>query len=97
MPDGLKRLNLRGRIWHLEFVDRLESGDYGECDDPTRPKKRIRIAMNQSPADMMDTVIHECLHACLPDLSEEATLETATDICCVLRRLKARIEVSEDV
>jgi len=45
----------------------------------------------------MDTVIHECLHACLPDLSEEATLETATDICCVLRRLKARIEVSEDV
>ena len=97
MPDGLKRLNLRGRIWHLEFVDRLESGDYGECDDPSRPQKRIRIAMNQSSADMMDTLIHELIHACLPDLSEEATLETATDISNVLRRLKARIEVSEDV
>ena len=96
MPDGLTRLNLRGRIWHLEFVDRLESGAYGECDDPSRPQKRIRIAMNQSSADMMDTLLHELIHACMPDMSEEATLETANDISNVLRRLKARIEVAQD-
>jgi hypothetical protein len=96
MPEGLTRLNLRGRIWHLEFVDRLESGAYGECDDPSRPQKRIRIAMNQSSADMMDTLVHELIHACLPDTSEEATSESARDISNVLRRLKARIEFTQD-
>jgi len=90
------RVNMRGRIWQLEFVDRLESGAYGECDDPERPRKCIRVALNQSNADLMDTLIHELIHACIPDLCEDATTDTATDIAKVLRKLGARIEVKEN-
>ena len=87
---------MRGKVWRLEFVPRLDNGAYGECDEPDRPQKGIRIATNQSKADMMDTLIHETLHACLPDLSEDAVHDTASDISTVLTRLGAKIEHSNE-
>ena len=92
MPREARQIKLRGKVWRLEFVPRLDSGAYGECDEPDRPKKGIRIATNQSKDDMMDTLIHETLHACLPDLSEDAIHDTASDISTVLTRLGAKIE-----
>ena len=96
MPNSLKKIRLRGKVWKLEFVPRLDNGAYGECDEPDRPRKGIRIATNQSKSDMLDTVVHELLHACLPDLSEDAVHDTAADISCVLTRLGARISCPDE-
>ena len=41
---------------------------------------------------MMDTIIHEVLHAIRPELCEEAVLETATTITDALWKLKYRKE-----
>jgi len=40
---------------------------------------------------LLDTVVHEVLHACRPEMSEEAVAETASTIARVLHRLGARI------
>jgi hypothetical protein len=88
-----KRIEIRGKRWNLEVVDRLPDSSHGEIDPNDRPGKQIRIARNQNPLDLLDTVVHECLHAACPDLCEEAVTESATDIAKVLHRLGCRVRV----
>jgi len=81
------RVELRGKRWSLEFVEYLQDGSCGSVDPSDTPRKRILVALNQTPLDKLDTVIHECLHACVPDLDEDAVTETATGIAKVLHRM----------
>ena len=87
------RVELRGKRWRLEVLDFLHDGCCGSMDPAGVPQKRILIARNQDPLDILDTVIHECLHACVPDLDEDAVTETATDIAKVLHRMGCRLKL----
>jgi len=87
------RVEIRGKRWSLEVVDYLQDGSCGSIDPPDTPKKRILIARNQTPIDQLDTVIHECLHAAIPDLDEDCVTESSTDIASVLYRLGCRLKL----
>ena len=80
---------VRGHRWKMIFRERLASGACGECDPVGQPGKQIVVSTLQTPTDVLDTVIHELLHAALPDLCEESVEETATAIAVVLHRLGA--------
>ena len=73
------------------MIEYLQDGSCGSIDPSDAPQKRILIALNQAPQDLLDTVIHECMHACLPDTAEESVTETATDIAKVLHRMGCRV------
>lgn len=88
------KVTIRGHSWLLVFVDRLPSGAAGEMDPVGVPRKEIRVAVQQSSLDVLDTLLHELLHAAFPDLSEESVTEGATDIARVLQRLGVRVEQS---
>ena len=87
------RVELRGKRWRLEVLDYLHDGSYGSMDPDGVPRKRILISRNQAPVDMLDTVIHECLHACYPDLDEDSITESATCIAKILHRMGCRLKV----
>ena len=89
------RINIRGKRWSLETVEYLQDGSCGSIDPPDAVQKRILIALNQTPQDLLDTVLHEGLHAAFPDLCEEAITETATDLAKVLYRLGCRVVLDE--
>ena len=82
---------LRGKRWILETIEYLHDGSCGSIDPVNTPNKRIIVALNQTPQDLLDTVIHECMHACLPDICEETITESATSIATVLHRLGCRV------
>ena len=86
------KVTIRGHTWRLVFVERLASGAAGEMDPVGTPRKEIRVAMQQSSIDILDTLLHELLHAAFPDLSEESVTDGATDIARVLQRLGVRVE-----
>jgi hypothetical protein len=50
-------------------------GRYGDCDYATRT---IRIDERISGTELLDTLLHELVHARWPDLHEEAVIEFAT-------------------
>lgn len=75
----------------MRFVDRLPDGAYGECDDSSRPNRSIFIAKNMTEEEFLETIVHECTHACIPDLSEEAVTELARDTAHILYRLGYKI------
>ncbi len=80
---GDRIVTVRGQRWRLRFVPNL-GDDLGQCDYAQRV---IRVALGQSEADELDTVVHEVLHAAYPDLEEAAIGDTGAAIAKVLWRL----------
>ena len=53
----------------------------GDCDPPEATNPTIRICATLQGEELLDTLIHECLHAsAFQILDEEYVLATATDI-----------------
>ena len=59
--------------WKVAWDCRLRDA-YGICDDATR---RIKLRRGLAVNDLVDTILHEMIHARWPDLSEEADSELA--------------------
>lgn len=79
------RAKIRDQVWRVEFAN---IGDFGHCEfGSCRRTRRIRLSPTQSDAELIDTVIHEMIHAQDWDLSEEAVTQRATEIATVLQRL----------
>lgn len=79
------KIKLRGRTYELLFTrEDISIVEDGTCDYPTTKHKKIRIKPHLEPARELDVVIHECLHACCWDLSEETVTQSATDIAKIL-------------
>ena len=87
------RIRLRGRYWELSRSQNL--GVRGDIDGEDVHKKRIRVSakLPDNTEELLEVVIHECLHGLVWDLSEEAVQESATDLAKVLYRLGARIHL----
>jgi hypothetical protein len=56
-------------------------GIYGDCDYATRT---IRIHAGLRGVDLLDTLIHELIHARWPDLHEDAVIEFSETLSGVL-------------
>ena len=79
----------RGKRWRIRW--RTGRGK-GYCEAPTAPEKEMTINPRQKDIALLDTLIHESLHACHWDMDEEAVEETATDIARLLWRLGYRLD-----
>ena len=66
-------LKVLGKVWRLVWVEPHErprtvdgtvrDGEYGCCESPDSKAKRIMIRESQPDAQLLDTLIHEQLHA----------------------------------
>ena len=89
------RIKIGTRTWSLDFVkaSQMQSrSNWGECDLPTARKPMMTVRRSLKPKAMLNVTVHELLHACRPELSEEAVRETADVIAGALYKLGARIE-----
>ena len=77
-----------GILWRVKFVKSSEISRtaWGTCDWPPGKRRTICIRASMTPAQRLDTIIHETLHAALPLLDEEAVRASATDIARVLTK-----------
>lgn len=66
--------------WKIERSKCLRDCD-GDCNYNLR---RIRIAARLVAVDLLDTLIHELIHARWPDLSEEAVAEFSETLSGVI-------------
>ena len=74
------RHKLRGKVWEVEYVNRLPNGDRGACDSPDTAGKKIQILSKLKGQERLEVLLHEGLHACLWDLDEEAVGVIAEDL-----------------
>ena len=80
----------RGTRYRLKFGHTWADETKGETDAPNQPKPEIRIRKHLRGLMLLDTLIHEGLHATLWDLDDDAVHATASDIARLLWRLGYR-------
>jgi hypothetical protein len=87
LSDGFT-CKIGGILWRVKFVKSSEISRtaWGTCDHPPGKRPTICIRASMTPAQRLDTIIHETLHAALPLLDEEAVRSSATDIARVLTK-----------
>ena len=99
VPEEEINIRINKKNWKIKIVKSTEKGmsqtSLGECDDPKKANPEIWVKRTQKPIDLMDTIIHEVLHAVRPELSEEAVLDTATTIAKVLWKFNYRKQSNE--
>lgn len=106
MTKRTKSATFRGKVYKLlpsiPVADVEEHKNSGSSKQlmaicyQTEDKRLIafdtEVALRYSERDRLDTVIHEALHACFPDMREEAITQSARDIARLLDRLGYRTE-----
>ena len=87
------RARLRGRYWNLVRARNLEAR--GDIDSSSTAGKKIRVntKVENETEELLEVIIHECLHGMVWDLSEETVQESAVDLAKILYKLGARIHL----
>jgi len=84
--------NVRGKNYKIEFKSPKNKRDLGECDNEN---KIILIRPSLKDRIRLEVTLHEVLHACCPDLNEDAIDETAMSLSKLLWRLGYRRDNDE--
>ena len=66
------KVKILGKTWSLVFRPEIEMGRrWGECDHPSSSGKEIRVLDTLTGCNLVDTFIHECIHAAAHDVFKE--------------------------
>lgn len=82
-------VSILGKRWKFGFVPMFKCVD-GVCDSPDTEGKGIRINRTLRDEALLETIIHECLHAADWTKAEEFIEAEARDIAHILWRLGYR-------
>jgi len=85
------RAKINGRVWRVVLTPARNMGkDWGRCDHPPGRHPTIQVRRSLKGVNLLDTIIHETLHAQLPLLDETAVDTTARVVATVLHQLGYR-------
>lgn len=79
MPLSRRRrtIYINGQRWKIQWDAPLRKDVYGMCDYGTRT---IQLRRGQDVTELVDTIIHEIVHARWPDLDESAVIDISETI-----------------
>jgi len=81
---------LGGAWWEVRVVPRGRlPKDYGQC---LPDRRRLEVRQGLTTRLRLDTALHEGLHACRPELAEEAVEVTASELAELVLLLFPEIE-----
>lgn len=85
------RVKINGRLWRVVLTPARNMGkDWGRCDHPPGRHPTIQVRRSLKGVNLLDTIVHETLHAQLPLLDETAVDTTARVVANVLHALHYR-------
>ena len=92
----MKFHSFRGKKYRIERKN--VKGQWGACENPDIKGKKIVLPTQKYGSKiLLETAIHEGLHACFWDLNEDPVNEAARDLSAFLWRLGFRqMEESSD-
>jgi hypothetical protein len=88
----IKNVKIRNEKWEIHDQEELKVPLLGLCD---YEHKRISAPFDGDERHELDTIIHEVMHASLPDLNEDAIAESAETLANILWELNWRKNFDE--
>ena len=86
-------LKLNGKRYKLRYVSGVSY--LGECDPPSLAGKEIRINADVTGEKLLDSYLHEFLHALYWHIDEDHIAKPAEDLARALWRLGYRMKEDE--
>ena len=83
-------VTLRGKKYKVVRPRKMDDDDLGSCDPPFLPHPKIKILDGQRGINLLCIALHEALHACQWDLSEDAVEEISADLAKFIHDLGFR-------
>lgn len=80
------RVYIGDQLWRIRRVNYPRDRD-GDCNWTTRT---IRLHQNLHGLELLDTLLHELLHARFPDLAEEAVEDYASTAAAIAHAARFR-------
>jgi hypothetical protein len=91
------RITINKRRWLLDIAARIPSDRWGDCDDPQKKRRRIRVSKTAKGITWLEVLIHELIHARWWALCETEVTAFSKELVAILVLLRARvIEVLEE-
>jgi len=91
MAKRIRSHSFRGKRYKIIDVPSRKKNEFdGYCDPPQNLDKTLAINEKLTDLRHLETVIHESIHACVFDLTEQAVSTSAHDIASLLWRLGYR-------
>lgn len=84
------RVKLHNKWWVFKRVPNLK--DDGIIDAPDIPNKHLKINSKLRGKKELETILHEALHGCIWNLSEEDIQQTGEDLANLLWKLGYRCQ-----
>jgi len=89
------RVKLRDNVWSLVRTD-LGPSIRGQIDPPAYQRKQLKISTRiKKEKELLEVLIHECLHGCFWDIDEDAIDKAAVDISNLLYKHGGRIDMNK--
>ena len=89
------QLKLGKNVWILQRID-LGPVVRGEIDPPSYTNKRLKISTRlRKNEEILEVLVHECLHGCFWAMEEDVIDQAAMDISKILYDLGARIDTKK--
>lgn len=93
MAAKTKRVTILGKRWTLKLVPKTtRRGHFGICDHPDDAGKTITVEANHDDERVLNTILHECLHAGAWNLDEGVVTQWSNDVAKILIGLGWRKE-----
>jgi len=96
----IKQIILRGKRYRIVLATKMGPEDnpiYGQCSDPNDSGKVIMYYVGLKGEKRLEVFIHEMLHACFWDVSEEGIEEGGKCIAKAIWRMGYRLEPDDDL
>lgn len=89
--DNLHSLTIGGKRYAFRWAPCGPAID-GRCDSPASTAKEIRLrpGLKKHPRQLLETLLHECLHAADWSKSEDWTEDVSADLARILWRFGYR-------
>ena len=86
------RHRFRGKFYHVECLDTwrgrsAKNREQGYCTSPEKPNRAIVLRRKMPKRSQLANAIHEAMHACSWDLSEETVNESSIQIAAYLKKM----------
>jgi hypothetical protein len=95
MKHKINGWHMSTKEWEVRHKKSIVGDRFGDSDHPDEDKPEIRILSTLKEKDMLDTEIHELVHANCPWMEEDTVGALATNIADFLwrRRYRRKTEV----
>ena len=86
----IRTFTVREKPWRMNWKASLDGGkSLGQCFQQSAV---VEVALKQPSRELLDTLIHELLHAEFPNEKERSITQAARDISAVLHRVGFRLK-----